>query len=189
MVAARARERLLHALHGEDAERARHARAQLDVLDPARRLGAHVVVVIRLAADDGAEARDAGDAAGLREVESGERQLVRARHVVDLERRPRLAEGPLRAAEETRGQLLVEPADGDPEVEVSHASPGAPRRARPGPARARRAASPRRARAPGGAACARGACAWRGGNARCAGWARARSGPAPSRTARSPRAR
>ena len=36
---------------------------ELDVLDPARRLGADVVVVVGLAADHGAEAGDAGVAA------------------------------------------------------------------------------------------------------------------------------
>ena len=180
VVAARARQRLLHVLDGQDAERARHAGAQLDVLDPARRLVADVVVVVGLAADDRAEAGDAGDAAGLGEVERGERQLVGAGDVVDLERHAGLVERPLGAGDEARGEVLVEAPDGDREVAggLSHAAPAALPRARRGRARARRAASPRRARGPGGGACGRAASASRSGSARCAGWARAGSGPA-----------
>ena len=43
-------------------------RSELDLLDPARGLGADVVVVVGLAADDRAETRDAGVAARLRQV-------------------------------------------------------------------------------------------------------------------------
>ena len=52
-------------LAGDDPERAGDAGPQLDLLDPARRLGADVVVVARLAADHGAQAGDPGEPAGL----------------------------------------------------------------------------------------------------------------------------
>src|SRR3954454_24868105 len=74
LAAAGAGEGLVHVLHGEDAERARDARAQLYVLDPAGCLVADVVVVRRLAADDRPEAGDAVVAAGLRDVGRGERE-------------------------------------------------------------------------------------------------------------------
>ena len=65
LVAAGARERLLHRVDRQHAERARHAGAQLDVLDAARGLGADPVVVVGLAADHRAEAGDAVVAARL----------------------------------------------------------------------------------------------------------------------------
>src|SRR4051794_4761456 len=120
LAAAGAGQRLVHVLDGQHAERARDAGAQLHVLDPARRLGADVVVVIGLAADDGAEARHAGVAAGLGEVLRRERQLVGAGHrervdILDA----RLGEGLARAALQPLGQILVEAADGD-RVAVRH---------------------------------------------------------------------
>ena len=57
---------LLHVVAGDDAEGAGDAGLQLDVLDAAGRLGADEVVVVGLAADDDAEAGDAGELAGLR---------------------------------------------------------------------------------------------------------------------------
>ena len=63
--------------------------AQRDLLDAARGLLADVVVVARLAADDGAEARDAVVAAGLGGHERRERQLERAGHVEDVDAPPR----------------------------------------------------------------------------------------------------
>src|SRR3954452_7734396 len=65
VVAGRARQRLLHVLAGEDAERARDAGVELRLLDAARRLAAHVVVMVGLAADHRAEAGDAREAPGL----------------------------------------------------------------------------------------------------------------------------
>ena len=97
LAAARPRERLLHGLDREHAERARHAGRELDVLDPARRLGADVVVVVGLAADHRAEAGDARVAAGLGQVLRRERQLERAGHVEHVDLDPRRGERALRA--------------------------------------------------------------------------------------------
>ena len=84
LAAAGARQRLLHVLDREHAERARDAGRELHVPDPARRLGADVVVVVGLAADHGPEAGDARVAPALGEVLRRRRQLERARHVVDV---------------------------------------------------------------------------------------------------------
>ncbi len=78
-------ERLVQRIDRQHAKRARDAGAQLDVLDAARALGADIVVVIGLAADDRAEAGDARVAAALRRIERGERQLERTRHVEDVD--------------------------------------------------------------------------------------------------------
>src|SRR4051794_33512883 len=112
LAAARARERLVHVLDGQHAERARHAGAQLDVLDAARGLGADVVVVVGLAADAAAQAGDAVVAAGLRRVERRERQLEGPGAPEGVVLGPRLAEGLRGPALEPLGQLGVEPADG-----------------------------------------------------------------------------
>ena len=114
LVAARARQRLLHVRHRQHPERARHAGLQLDRLDPARRLGADVVVVVGLAADDRPQARDARVAARLGEVLGGKRQLEGAGHVerVDV-LDARLGERGARPALQAGGEILVEAPDGD----------------------------------------------------------------------------
>ena len=111
LAAAGAGQRLIHVLDRQHAERARHAGAQLDVLDPAGGLGADVVVVVGLAADDRAEAGHAGVAAGLGQVERGERELEGARDVVDVGLpHAGLGERALRARDQPLGQVLVEAA-------------------------------------------------------------------------------
>ncbi len=84
LAAAGAGERLVHVLDRQHAERARDAGAQLHVHDPARGLGADVVVVVGLAADDRAEAGDAGVAPGLGQELGGQRQLEGAGDVEDV---------------------------------------------------------------------------------------------------------
>src|SRR3712207_7368321 len=69
----------------------RSARAQLDVLDPARRLGADVVVVVRLAADDRAEAGDPGDRSEEHTSELQSRQYLVCRLL--LEKKKKFASG------------------------------------------------------------------------------------------------
>ena len=77
---------------------------------------ADVVVVARLAADDGAEAGDAVVAPGLGGHERGERQLERAGHVEDVDGlRPGRLEEPRRPLHEPLGELLVEARDDDRE--------------------------------------------------------------------------
>src|SRR4051794_37188286 len=85
LVAAGARQRLLEALDGEHAERARNAGAQLDLHQTAGALLADVVVVRRLAADDRAERRDARVGARFGAVLRGQRQLERARDLEDVD--------------------------------------------------------------------------------------------------------
>ena len=192
LVAARARQRLLHGLDGQHAERARHAGAQLDVLDPARGLVADVVVVVGLAADHRAEAGDAGVAARSRRGSSAASGSSKAPGTswTSTVGDPGLGERPLRAGDEPLGEVLVEAPDGDREAR------GSVTLRRPlGPARVavvlvlgvqhllveRQALVVQRVAEPValGAQVA----------PRCAGWARARSGPARSPTGRSPRAR
>src|SRR3954454_8534397 len=197
LVAARARQRLVHAVAGDDAEGAGDAGLQLHLLDPARRLGANEVVVVGLAADDDAEAGDAGVAV-LGELLGREGELVGAGDgdlgdgvagaPCQLEALPRAAQQPLR-------QVLVEAADADAEVErrqlpplllaellqerpgFSHRRPG--RRARPEHrARTRRGSSPRRGRGPGGAASGPSSPAWYAGRPHCGRWGPIRSAPA-----------
>src|SRR5258708_4204024 len=62
LVAARARERLLHRLARENPERARHAGVELHAHHPARGLPADEVVVVGLAPDHRAEAGNSGEA-------------------------------------------------------------------------------------------------------------------------------
>ena len=81
--------RLLHRLAGEDAERARDPGVELDVLDPPCGLVADVVVVVGLAADDGPEACDPGEAARAGTPPGGERQLKRAWDLERVDRRRR----------------------------------------------------------------------------------------------------
>ena len=114
LAAAGAGHRLLHVLHGHHAEAARHAGAQRDVLDAAGGLGADVVVVRRLAADDGAQAGDAGVAARLGGHQRGQRQLEGAGHVVDVDAvRAGLLEYRRRGGHEPLGELGVEAPDDD----------------------------------------------------------------------------
>src|SRR3954471_5309300 len=68
LAAARPGQGLLHRVDGQHPERARDARAQLDVLDAARGLLADPVVVVGLPADDRAQAGDAVVAPGLHRV-------------------------------------------------------------------------------------------------------------------------
>src|SRR4029079_15730014 len=95
-------------------------RRELDVLDAAGGLGADVVVVVRLAADDRAEAGERRVAAGLGQVLRRERELERAGHVVDVELHGGLGERPLRALDQPGGEVLVEAADDDAEPLVAH---------------------------------------------------------------------
>ena len=110
LAAAGAGERLLHVLDGQHAERARHAGAQLDVLDPARGLGADVVVVVGLAADHRAEAGDAGVAAASRPgscAASGSSNAPGTSNT-SASPSPAVRERALRARHQPLGQLLVE---------------------------------------------------------------------------------
>src|SRR3954452_929852 len=110
------RERLVHVLHGEDAEGARHAGAQLHVLDAAGGLAADEVVVVGLAADHRAEAGDAL-VTGAGEVRRGQRQLERAGDVEDVGLpRAGLREARLRPGDQPLGEVLVEAPDGDGEA-------------------------------------------------------------------------
>ncbi len=77
---------LLARVHGQDAERDRHAGLERSELEAARRLARHVVEVRRLAADHAAERDHAGVAAGLRERHRGERELERAGNRHDHDR-------------------------------------------------------------------------------------------------------
>src|SRR5207244_5195203 len=170
------RDGLVHVVDREDAERARDAGVESHAVDPARRLRADVVVVVGLAPDHGAEARDPGVAAGLRAVARCQRKLERARHGVDvdgldaglLEHAPRALHEPVR-------QVLVEARDDDRDRFVTHAAPAGVRgragRAAPvrGPGRAPRGSSPRPGRGPDGGAGARAGRAWPAGTR---GWAR-----------------
>ena len=70
LAAASARERLLHRLAREHAERAWHAGVQLHSHQAPRRLRADEVVVVGLAADHGPQAGDAREAAAARGVMS-----------------------------------------------------------------------------------------------------------------------
>src|SRR4051794_10577675 len=197
LVAARARQRLVHVVAGDDAEGAGDAGLQLHLLDAARRLGADEVVVIGLAADDDAEAGDAvvalvgEDLRGKRELVgagdggSGPRVLGPPRQ---LETLPCPVQQPLR-------QILVEAADTDPEAqrrelrplllaELLQEQPGFSHR-RPWPrcprgrrVPPRRGSSPRRGRGPGGAASDPSSPAWSAGRPRCGRWGPIRSGPA-----------
>ena len=65
---------------GDHAEGAGDAGFQLHVLDAAGRLGADEVVVVGLAADDDAQAGDAGNVAGADQRLRRHRQLVGAGH-------------------------------------------------------------------------------------------------------------
>ena len=87
-------------------------RCRSETWDPARGLGAHVVVVRGLAADHRAEAHDARVAARLGRVLGGQRQLERARHVEHVDvAAPAAAEHLPRARDEPLGQVLVEAPD------------------------------------------------------------------------------
>src|SRR5207302_11293681 len=77
LVAAAARERLLHRLAREHAEGAGHAGFQLHAHHAARGLGADELVVVGLAPDHSSEARDAGEAPGARGIAGRERKLER----------------------------------------------------------------------------------------------------------------
>src|ERR1039458_6555616 len=79
--AGHALQRLLEGVDGQQPEAARHAGEQLDLLDPPRRLAAHVVVVIGLAADHRPQAHDRLIAARLGDVLGRQRQLERTRDV------------------------------------------------------------------------------------------------------------
>src|SRR5690349_15369435 len=87
---ARARQRLLHVVHGQHAEAAGDTRVERDAGDSRGRLAAYVVVVVGLAADHGADAGHAAVAAGLGAVLGEERKLVRARHLVHVHGAARL---------------------------------------------------------------------------------------------------
>src|SRR6187200_2238276 len=203
IVACRSRERLIHVLAGQDAERARDAGVELRLLDAARGLAANVVVVVRLAADHRTEARDPGEAPGLRAPLRGERELERTG---DLERGDRrradaaVVESQDRAVREPLPEIRVEGPDAGGEFEaaedlafglgerISCAILSHPRRlprqrpaprARPGAA-ARSGSAPRRAGAPDGGACGRGAPAWSAGTPRCAGSEPPVSGAGPT---------
>src|SRR3954454_14656094 len=95
-------QRLVHVLDGEHAEAARHARQELHVHESAGALAADVGVVRRLAADDRAARRYAGEAPALGAVPRRERQLVGAEDVEDVD----LAAGLLEDAAGGRDQLL-----------------------------------------------------------------------------------
>src|SRR4051794_5800910 len=82
LVAAEAREGLVHRLAGDDPERAGDAGCELDLLDAARAFRTDVVVVVRLATDHHPETCDAGEAAGLRAPLGRDRQLEGARDLV-----------------------------------------------------------------------------------------------------------
>src|SRR5581483_4502762 len=160
---------LLGVVHREHAEAAGDAREQLHLLNAARGLAAHVVVVVCLTTDHRAQADDRLISAGLRAVTGDQRQLERAWYLeaVDLlnagllQRRPCAGLQPI-------GQVLVEArnAQRDPEVlpwailahglravgrhhaRVSYARDADLRPARP-------AAFPRPGPVPDGAGCAR----------------------------------
>ena len=148
--------------------------AQLDVLDPARRLAADVVVVVGLAADDRAEAGDAGVAAAVRAGCAASGSSNAPGHLVDVGRlRPRAATPagrPPPAGRQARRRSGRRRSRSAAQHGLGAPAPVAPvLLVRP---------SPRRAAAPGGAACGRAGRAWRAGSARCAGSGRARSAPA-----------
>src|SRR3954465_1827891 len=100
--------RLLVVLHREDAEAARDTGLELHVLDAARGLGADVVVVRRLAADDGADARDALVLARLRADLRGHRQLEAPGHLDDVPLVAGLLEDPARTLDQFLRELPVE---------------------------------------------------------------------------------
>src|SRR5436309_14263137 len=84
LVAAAARERLLHRLAGEHAEGAGHAGVQLYAHHAARSLGADELVVVGLAPDHSSQARHAGEAPGARRIARRERKLERSRDLEHL---------------------------------------------------------------------------------------------------------
>src|ERR1700729_1301266 len=84
LAATSAGQRLLHRLAREHTEGTWHTRAERDLLNSAGSLGAHIVVVIGLATNHSAKARDALEASGLRRVACRKRQLEGAWHVEHL---------------------------------------------------------------------------------------------------------
>src|SRR3954451_6305370 len=122
VVAGRARQRLLHVLAGEDAERARDAGVELRLLDATRRLAAHVVVMVGLAADHRAEAGDAREAPGLRGPLGREGELEGARDLEDVDggrTDTALVESQDRAVRESLGEIRIERADADRKLETA----------------------------------------------------------------------
>src|SRR5215218_1313956 len=126
LVARRSRQCLLHRLAGEHAERTRDARIELHLLDAPRRLAAHVVVVIRLAADHRTEAGNAGKPAGLGAPLRGEGQLEGAGDL-ELVHRGRadatVVEALDRAVQQALRQLAVEGPDADREFQATQQLP------------------------------------------------------------------
>src|ERR671939_1002109 len=110
---ARPRERLLHRVAGQHAERAGDAGVELHARDPARRLGADVLVVVGLAPDHRAEAGHAREAARLGAVLGGQRQLEGAGDRVDLDRRALGLQDPAGTRDQTLGELIVEAGDAE----------------------------------------------------------------------------
>ena len=119
-------QRLLHRVAGDDAEGAGHPGLELDVLDPARGLGADEVVVVGLAADHDPEAGDPGVGPGLRQLLGGEGQLVgaRDREVGDVaDRDAGQGEAGVGALHQAVREVLVEAAGEDAEAEARQRSP------------------------------------------------------------------
>src|SRR4051812_37309863 len=114
-------QRLIHVLHGQDAEAAGHARGELDLHETARALAADVVVVRRLAADDRAEGRDARVVAGLGAVLRRQRQLIGAGDVIDVDLTAVGLEDRASGGHELLGQVGVE-APHDDRVALLHES-------------------------------------------------------------------
>ena len=107
LVATRARLGLLACVAGDDAECGRDAGGQADVLNAAGGLGAYVVEVGGLAANDGADAGDSGEHSSARTDLRRVRELEGARGLVGLdrsERYPSLGEPLDRAADEAIGE-------------------------------------------------------------------------------------
>src|SRR3954452_17524437 len=190
LVALRPRHGLLHRVAREDAEGAGNARRELDALNAPCSLAAHVVVMVRLAADDRPQAGDTREAAGLGAPLRGDRQLEGTGDLVGVDGRrahAAVVEALHGAVEQALGELLVEGSHADRELQATQeiafffgerlpggllthppARPPALRAPRAPPrAVARRGSAPRRAAAPGGGACGRGVRAWFAGTPRC----------------------
>ncbi len=120
LAAARPRERLLHRGYGQHAEGAGDAGVEADPGDARGGLLADVVIVVGLAADDGAEAGDPPVAAGAGAVLRGERQLEGAGDLVHLDGSAGLCENPCRAVDEPLGEVRVETPDRDGEGGALH---------------------------------------------------------------------
>ena len=107
----RAGQRLVEVLGGEHAERDRHPRVELRLLDARRALARDLFVVRGLAADDASDADDPVDPPGPGDRLGGEGQLERPGHPVLAHLgHPQVGQATPRPVEQAQRDVVVEPA-------------------------------------------------------------------------------